>query len=419
MKLNTAAMRYLSSDDFRVLTATEMGSRNHEVVPTVLIAQIAALRGGSGVHNCISELAKANLIARVKNAKYDGYRLTYGGYDFLAIRAFANRGSVYAVGRQIGVGKESDIHIVVGGDAAASSTKSTGDTPKAPPKAASTSKRVLKIHRLGRTSFRSIKTNRDYLRNKHASSWMYMSRLSATKEYAFMRALYNAGFPVPEPIDHSRHCIVMSLVPGFPMRQLTSHKKPSALYSALMSFIVRLANHGIIHCDFNEFNIMILDTDNKIAIRRHHDESDATSDVRSSDTQEESTPFVVIDFPQCVSVDHADAERYFARDVDCIRRFFAKRLNYVAADYPDFHRDVSRVAALDVDVQASGFSKAMLKDFEAVLAQQRERGIDHQVRSDSEVDDEDEDGDDEEDDEDEGEEEDNDNDDVDHLRPLR
>lgn len=37
----------------------------------------------------------------------DGYRLTYGGYDYLALKTFSKRGSVYSVGNQIGVGKES------------------------------------------------------------------------------------------------------------------------------------------------------------------------------------------------------------------------------------------------------------------------------------------------------------------------
>lgn len=46
-----------------------MGSKNHEVVPTPLITQISGLRGGSGAHKCISNLAKVNLIAKVKNAK--------------------------------------------------------------------------------------------------------------------------------------------------------------------------------------------------------------------------------------------------------------------------------------------------------------------------------------------------------------
>lgn len=48
---------------------TEMGSKNHEVVPTSLISQLSGLRGGSAVHKAIATLAKMNLIARVKNAK--------------------------------------------------------------------------------------------------------------------------------------------------------------------------------------------------------------------------------------------------------------------------------------------------------------------------------------------------------------
>lgn len=39
--------------------------------------------------------------------KDDGYRLTYGGYDYLAMRALSKRDSMYSVGNQIGVGKES------------------------------------------------------------------------------------------------------------------------------------------------------------------------------------------------------------------------------------------------------------------------------------------------------------------------
>lgn len=41
----------------------------------------------------------------------DGYRLTYGGYDYLAMRAMTKRDTIHAVGNQIGVGKESDIYI--------------------------------------------------------------------------------------------------------------------------------------------------------------------------------------------------------------------------------------------------------------------------------------------------------------------
>ena len=39
----------------------------------------------------------------------DGYRLTYPGYDALALKSMANRESLVSVGNQIGVGKESGV----------------------------------------------------------------------------------------------------------------------------------------------------------------------------------------------------------------------------------------------------------------------------------------------------------------------
>ena len=36
-----------------------------------------------------------------------GYRLTFAGYDYLALKAFASRDVLHYVGNQIGVGKES------------------------------------------------------------------------------------------------------------------------------------------------------------------------------------------------------------------------------------------------------------------------------------------------------------------------
>jgi hypothetical protein len=44
----------------------------------------------------------------------DGYRLTYGGLDYLALKSFSRRkpATCAAVGKKIGVGKESDVYVV-------------------------------------------------------------------------------------------------------------------------------------------------------------------------------------------------------------------------------------------------------------------------------------------------------------------
>ncbi|KAG6210594.1 hypothetical protein E4U35_004882 [Claviceps purpurea] len=343
MKLDTRAMRHLAAEDWKVLLAVEMGSRNHELVPTVLIEKLSRLRGGaSGVHKSISALAKVGLIARVKEAKYDGYRLTYGGLDYLALHTHATRKDLYSVGTRIGVGKESDIMVVA---------DETG------------TQRVLKIHRLGRISFRTVKSNRDYLKNRASGSWMYLSRLAAMKEYAFMKALYAEGFPVPVPLAQSRHTIVMTLVDAFPLRQISTVPDPASLYADLIGLVLRLANHGLIHGDFNEFNILI------------KEEKTVSQDGSESIRLEP----VVIDFPQMVSMEHQNAEMYFDRDVECIKRFFSRRFHFTSTTPGPFYKDAkkklkkSELTRLDATVEASGFTKKMLKDLEAAIREQAEK----------------------------------------------
>lgn len=46
---------------------------------------------------------------------------------------------------------------------------------------------AMKLHRLGRTSFRNLKNKRDYHKHRRNMSWLYLSRLSATKEFAYMK----------------------------------------------------------------------------------------------------------------------------------------------------------------------------------------------------------------------------------------
>ncbi|KAJ4301610.1 Serine/threonine-protein kinase rio2 [Kalmusia sp. IMI 367209] len=334
MKLNVKNIRYVAPEDWRVLTAAEMGSRNHEVVPTPLISQLAQLRSGNGVHRSISNLAKIGLLAKVKNAKYDGYRLTYGGLDYLALHAHTKSSTVYSVGNQIGVGKESDIFVCA------------NETGK---------QQVLKIHRLGRISFRTVKANRDYLRNRSSASWMYMSRLAAIKEFEFMKALRREGFPVPQPLGQNRHTVVMSLVDAFPMRQISTVGDPASLYAELLSLIVRLAQYGLIHGDFNEFNILI--------------------EEKAGEHDQVSLIPTIIDFPQMVSISHSNAEYYFDRDVACIKRFFDRRFGFTSDDPGPFFKDATKtiVKRLDVEVEASGFSKKMAKELDAYM---KEHGVD-------------------------------------------
>jgi RIO kinase 2 len=311
--------------------------------------------------------------------------LAYGGLDYLALNTHQKNKSIYSVGNQVGVGKESDIIVVA---------DSTG------------SQRILKIHRLGRISFRSVKSNRDYLRHRTSASWMYMSRLAAMKEFAFMKALREHGFPVPEPIAQNRHTIVMSLIDAFPLRQISSVPDPAWLYSELIDMILRLARYGLIHGDFNEFNILV--KEDPVEKPSPADQSGKEEKPAENSTEEIKLTPILIDFPQMVSMDHPNAEMYFDRDVQCVKRYFQRRFGFTSDEAGPFFADAKKLvgtggaARLDVEVSASGFSKKMAKELEAYM---KEVGVDGDGRgSGDEQEDEDEDGDEDQEQEDADEE---------------
>uniref|UniRef100_A0A1A9WG88 Serine/threonine-protein kinase RIO2 n=1 Tax=Glossina brevipalpis TaxID=37001 RepID=A0A1A9WG88_9MUSC len=312
-KLNAEILRYLSKEDFRALTAIEMGMKNHELVPASLAASIANLKTG-GVNKLLKELCKHKLLSYERGKKFDGYRLTNTGYDYLALKCLTLRGSIASFGNQIGVGKESNIYVVADEE----------DNPI-----------CLKLHRLGRTCFRNIKKKRDYHGRRHKASWLYLSRISATREFAYMSALYEHGFPVPKPIDFNRHCILMELVNGWPMTQIHELRDPEQTFDDLMNLIVRLGNSGVIHGDFNEFNLMLND---------------------------EGKP-ILIDFPQMMSTSHENAEYFFDRDVNCVRELFRRKYGYESSEYPKFS-DLVRQDDLDTQVHCTGYgiTKEMEKD---------------------------------------------------------
>ncbi|CAE7146840.1 unnamed protein product [Rhizoctonia solani] len=73
-----------------------------------------------------------------------------------------------------------------------------------------------------------------------------------------------------------------------------------------------------------------------------------------------------------VSTRHINAEWYFNRDVECIRRFFRRRFNYESAVYPRFSKTLveneeDEGFRLDVVVSASGFGGKEMKVLDEYL----------------------------------------------------
>jgi len=250
----------------------------------------------------------------------------------------------------------------------------------------------LKFHRLGRTSFRDVKKKRDYFAinsirsgrtGKHGTistkdqpnSWLFLSKISALKEYTFMKALNDVGYPTPTPIAQNRHLVAMGLIRGIPLYQLHRNKvtpdQAESIFEQAMEICKQLARNGLVHCDLNEFNLLVdlsggaqnngKDCDEEDAgdfYVRHsgssatvvtkgaltvpfgqkhtHEMMDGTGEIITEEPAKpkqllengiDAKPIVtLIDFPQMVSVRHPNAEELWRRDIECLKRFFVKKL---------------------------------------------------------------------------------------------
>jgi RIO kinase 2 len=271
-----------------------MGQRNHELVATELVQSISGIRGTC--HHFLSNLQRNHLISH-EGKPYDGYQLTKNGYDFLALHALCKRGTVAHLGGILGQGKEADVYSAFTDD----------DTPV-----------VIKFHRIGRVSFRKAKDSREYLSKKHASSWLYLSRLSAQREYSNMRAL--ADFPIPRAIDWNRHAVVMSLVPGTLLNNIQELGHPDVVFENCIDLAVSLLKIGVVHADFSQFNIMISD-----------DET-----------------VTLIDFPQCLTHVNPAAEETFDHDINELRRFFELRFGLIVEEVPTFADLADEIEPIDL-----------------------------------------------------------------------
>ncbi len=264
-------------EEFRVLNALEISMRKFEWVPLTNICFYARYDPEETRH-WIDKVHKHDLIIRKSGKSQERYVLNSKGYDLLALHALAGQGVIAAIGNALGTGKESDVY------------QATGKHGE---------RLAVKFHRIGRTSFRDVRRKRDYAEGKYHMSWLYMCRLSATREASNLQAAIDAGVAAPELVGHNRHAIVMKQYDGQEIHEFPqgSIANPGAVFETIMNNIsLTYRGAGLVHADLGENNILYT----------------ATGDV------------VIIDWPQAVPVTHPNAAALLHRDVENTCTFFRK-----------------------------------------------------------------------------------------------
>jgi hypothetical protein len=134
---------------------------------------------------------------------------------------------------------------------------------------------------------------------------------------------------------HARIEHVMQVLGGkcVNVMQVRDLEDPASVFEQMVEILCSMTRVGLVHCDFNEFNVILCDDGRLIAI----------------------------DFPQMVSVSHANAKMLFERDLHSTIRFFTQKLKYnLETDgvpcWEDLLQEVDAKSAVDVELHASGFN---------------------------------------------------------------
>lgn len=269
MAISAEHIRQLHAYEIRILNTLERLMRTHDWVPLELIRKSTGFSESEALFR-LGRLMEWGMV-RYDVVPYEGYSLIYSGYDTLALLSLTRKGTISALGPQIGEGKESVVYEALGLGAVA-----------------------LKFHHVGSRSFQSVRLSRDYLPEEGHCPWIFASRFSAEREYNALRILHPA-VRVPLPIAWNRGVVAMERIQGVNMHRCPLGD-PGKVMDSIISSVESAYRLGVIHADLSEYNVMM-----------------------------DGNDVVLIDWPQWIEPGHPNAPDILRRDIGNILRYFERK----------------------------------------------------------------------------------------------
>ena len=263
----------LEPEDFQILEAIEKQTPKYQYLPTEMISNLTNIHIQTTRHH-LKKLQKQKLLT-YQSQPYEGYGLTTPAHDTLALKALVDKNIIEKFGKPLGVGKESDVYDAL-----------TPDETQV----------AIKIHRLGRTSFRDVKRKRGYTTHyTYTPDWHKRSIIAAKKEHIALKLLEPHDIAAPKPIARNRHILVMSMIEGAELYRYPTISNPrTALGEILDNIRIAYQKAKIIHADLSPYNIIL----------------------------QPNQHILIIDWPQHTRTDHPNADRFLKRDLKNVLKFF-------------------------------------------------------------------------------------------------
>jgi RIO kinase 2 len=258
----------LNKSDFKILKVFASSLKTRQFLNLSTLSQYSNLNQRLVEHH-LKRLVKSGLVGKSNI----GFTLLVTGLDIYVLKILSNRNTITSIGPQIGIGKEAEIYL-----AHDSQEKD----------------KILKMFRLGRSSFKQIKRKRDI--STSTSNWLLLNIQTAKREYDILNYLRQSSTSFPTPLYRSFHCIVMEPFYGSRLADAESLDDPQSVLEKIISNVKIAYQSGYINGDLNEYNIMV-NNDN----------------------------IFILDWPQAIKVDTINANVVLLRDVTNILKFFSKK----------------------------------------------------------------------------------------------
>lgn len=260
----------LNKSDFKILKVFGSSLKNRQFLNLTTLSQYSSLGQGLIEHH-LERLVKFGLISKSNL----GYTLLVTGLDIYVLKILSNKNIITALGPQIGIGKEAEVYLA---------------------RDSLNQDRILKMFRLGRSSFKQIKRKRDV--STAINSWLLLNIDTAKKEYDILTYLKGSSKSFPNPLYRSFHCIVMDAIYGNRLADIESLQDPDVVLESILYNITIAYHKGYINGDLNEYNILVNDGD-----------------------------VFILDWPQAIKIDAVNADIVLTRDIKNILKYFSKKFN--------------------------------------------------------------------------------------------
>jgi RIO kinase 2 len=270
-------LKSLKDEEWRTLAGLERATTGYGTPDLGRISRMSRLPP-ERVRFATDALEKKGLVMR----RGQGFVLTREGVEAMALKDYVKKDLIFALGAIIAKGKESDVYEALTEEG---------------------TKYALKLYKIGRISFTSIRKRR-VLESAEFRSWMTANYDAAKREYHALRKLEGLSSSFPKAIAYSRSTVLLEELSGVRLSQRPSLEDPGSALSTILNLMrTAFTKARLVNADLSEYNIL----------------TDGAS-------------VWLIDWPQAVDASHPNSSELLLHDVKTVSTFF-RRAYGVESDY--------------------------------------------------------------------------------------